>query len=193
MSPGFYEQLQLLPDFLAGHLLLTITALSTGIVVSLPLGVVAARSEKMSRIVLGTAGMIQTIPSIALLALMVALLAGTIGFLPAFIALSLYSILPILRNTVTGLAGIDASLVEAARAVGMTDRQRLFKVELPLAFPVIIAGIRTSAVWVVGTATLATPVGARSLGNYIFAGLQTSNITAVLFGCFFAEIGRAHV
>jgi ABC-type proline/glycine betaine transport system permease subunit/glycine betaine/choline ABC-type transport system substrate-binding protein len=186
MSPGFYEQLQLLPGFLAGHLLLTITALSTGIVLSLPLGVVAARSAKMSRIVLGTAGMIQTIPSIALLALMVALLAGTIGFLPAFIALSLYSILPILRNTVTGLAGIDPSVVEAARAVGMTERQRLFKVELPLAFPVIIAGIRTSAVWVVGTATLSTPVGARSLGNYIFAGLQTRNVTAVLFGCFFA-------
>ena len=186
MSPAFYEQMRLLPDFLAGHLLLTITALSTGILLSLPLGVAAARSEKASKVVLGIAGTIQTIPSIALLALMVPLLAGTIGFLPAFIALSLYSILPIIRNTVTGLAGIDASYIEAARAVGMTDRQRLFKVELPLAFPVIIAGIRTSAVWVVGTATLATPVGAQSLGNYIFAGLQTRNVTAVLFGCFFA-------
>ena len=186
MSAEFYEQLALLPDLLAGHLLLTITALSTGILLSLPLGIAAARSERVSKVVLGIAGTIQTIPSIALLALMVPLLAGTIGFLPAFIALSLYSILPILRNTVTGLLGVDASYVEAARAVGMTDRQRLVKVELPLAFPVIIAGIRTSAVWVVGTATLSTPVGAQSLGNYIFAGLQTRNVTAVLFGCFFA-------
>ncbi len=186
MSPEFHEQLSLLPDYLSGHLLLTVGALLTGIVLSLPLGIAAARSERISRYALGIAGTIQTIPSIALLALMVPLLAGTIGFLPAFIALSLYSVLPILRNTVTGLAGVDRSVIEAARAVGMTDRQRLLKVELPLAFPVIVAGIRTSAVWVVGTATLSTPVGAKSLGNYIFAGLQTRNITAVLFGCFFA-------
>jgi osmoprotectant transport system permease protein len=186
MSPEFHEQLSLLPDYLSGHLLLTIGALLTGIVLSLPLGIAAARSERISKFALGIAGTIQTIPSIALLALMVPLLAGTIGFLPAFIALSLYSVLPILRNTVTGLAGVDRSVIEAARAVGMTDRQRLLKVELPLAFPVIVAGIRTSAVWVVGTATLSTPVGAKSLGNYIFAGLQTRNVTAVLFGCFFA-------
>jgi osmoprotectant transport system permease protein len=186
MSVEFQEQLAQLPDFLAGHLLLTVAALSVGILISLPLGVAAARSERISRVVLGVAGVFQTIPSIALLALMVPLLAGTIGFLPAFIALSIYSILPILRNTVTGLLGIDRSYTDAARAVGMTARQQLIKVELPLAFPVIIAGIRTSAVWVVGTATLSTPVGAQSLGNYIFAGLQTRNVTAVLFGCFFA-------
>lgn len=186
MRHEFQEQLQLLPDYLSGHLLLTISALLTGIVLSLPLGIAAARSDRVARLVLGIAGTIQTIPSLALLALMVPLLAGTIGFLPAFIALSLYSILPILRNTVIGLLGIDASYIEAARAVGMTDRQRLFKVELPLAFPVIVAGIRTSSVWVVGTATLSTPVGAMSLGNYIFAGLQTRNVTSVLFGCFFA-------
>ena len=186
MNVEFREQLAQLPDFLAGHLLLTIAALSVGILVSLPLGVAAARSERISKIILGVAGVFQTIPSIALLALMVPLLAGTIGFLPAFIALSIYSILPIIRNTVTGLLGIDRSYTEAARAVGMTDWQRLIQVELPLAFPVIIAGIRTSAVWVVGTATLSTPVGAQSLGNYIFAGLQTRNVTAVLFGCFFA-------
>ena len=186
MSVEFQEQLAHLPDYLAGHLLLTVAALSVGILVSLPLGVAAARSERISRIVLGVAGIFQTIPSLALLALMVPLLAGTIGFLPAFIALSIYSILPILRNTVTGLMGIDRSYTDAARAVGMTAGQQLTKVELPLAFPIIIAGIRTSAVWVVGTATLSTPVGAQSLGNYIFAGLQTRNVTAVLFGCFFA-------
>ncbi len=186
MSPEFQEQFALLPAYLAGHLLLTILALTIGILVSVPLGILASRSPRISRIVLGAAGMIQTIPSIALLALMVPLLGGTIGFLPALIALSLYSILPIIRNTVVGLQSIDPRYHEAALAVGMTHRQKLRLVELPLAFPVVIAGIRTSAVWVVGTATLSTPVGAQSLGNYIFAGLQTRNVTAVLFGCVFA-------
>jgi osmoprotectant transport system permease protein len=87
-----------------------------------------------------------------------------------------------LRNTVTGIAGVDPALVEAARGVGMTDRQRLLRVELPLALPVIVAGVRTATVWVVGTATLATPVGATSLGNYIFSGLQTRNFVAVGIG-----------
>jgi osmoprotectant transport system permease protein len=92
--------------------------------------------------------------------------------------------LPVLRNTITGLNGVDASLVEAAQGVGMTPSQSLFSVELPLALPVIMAGIRTSAVWVIGTATLSTPIGQTSLGNYIFAGLQTQNWVFVLFGCF---------
>ena len=139
--------------------------------------------------------MLQPIPSLALLALMVPAIAGlgallsglgvelrSIGFLPAAAALTLYSVLPILRNTVTGIVGVDAALVEAARGVGMTDRQRLVRVEVPLALPVIVAGVRTATVWVVGTATLATPVGATSLGNYIFSGLQTRNFTAVLVG-----------
>ena len=101
---------------------------------------------------------------------------GKIGFLPAIITLIIYSILPILRNTVTGIKGVDASVVEAAVGIGMTDFQVLLKIELPLALPVIVAGIRTATVWVIGTATLATPVGATSLGNYIFSGLQTQNI-----------------
>ena len=88
-----------------------------------------------------------------------------------------------LRNTVTGISGVDDSVNEAARAVGMTESQRLLRVELPLALPVIIAGIRTATVWVVGIATLSTPVGAPSLGNYIFSGLQTRNFSAVMTGC----------
>ena len=107
----------------------------------------------------------------------------SIGFLPAFIGLILYSVLPILRNTVAGLNGVDESLVEAARGVGMTPGKSLTRVELPLAMPVILAGVRTSTVWTVGIATLSTPVGATSLGNYIFSGLQTRNLTAVLVGC----------
>jgi osmoprotectant transport system permease protein len=124
---------------------------------------------------------------LALLALMVPLL-GRIGFLPAVLALILYSFLPILRNTVTGILGVDEPIREAARGIGMTDRQMLFRVEVPLALPVIVAGIRTAAVWVVGTATLATPVGATSLGNYIFSGLQTQNLVAVVVGCISAAI-----
>ena len=118
---------------------------------------------------------------------MVPLLAAvgvqSIGFLPAFLGLVLYSMLPILRNTVTGLAGVDPAYREAARGVGMTPAQELLRVELPLALPVVIAGIRTATVWTVGIATLSTPVGATSLGNYIFSGLQTRNANAVLVGC----------
>jgi len=186
------EQLALLPAYLTGHLQLTLLALAVGLAVSLPLGIVAARVESLERGVLGVASVIQTIPSLALLAIMVPLLAAlqvqSIGYLPAFIGLTLYSLLPMLRNTVTGLAGVDQSLTEAAQAVGMTPRQQLWRVELPLAMPVIVAGIRTSAVWVVGTATLSTPVGATSLGNYIFSGLQTRNLTAVLVGCVAAAL-----
>ena len=94
--------------------------------------------------------------------------------------------LPVLRNTITGLQGVDPAILEAAQGVGMTPRQSLFMVELPLALPVMMAGIRTAAVWVIGTATLSTPIGQTSLGNYIFAGLQTQNWVFVLFGCFAA-------
>jgi osmoprotectant transport system permease protein len=104
------------------------------------------------------------------------------------LALALYSMLPVLRNTITGLNGVDPALTEAAKGVGMTQRQSLFTVELPLALPVIMAGIRTSAVWVIGTATLSTPIGQTSLGNYIFAGLQTQNWVFVLFGCLAAAV-----
>ncbi len=106
-----------------------------------------------------------------------------LGFLPALAALTLYSMLPVLRNTVTGLEGVDPAARIAARGVGMTPFQSLTLVELPLAAPVILAGIRTAAVWVIGTATLSTPVGQTSLGNYIFTGLQTENWVFVLFGC----------
>lgn len=184
---AFNEQLALLPDYLAHHLLLTISALGLGILFCLPLAILVTRVKRLQWPVLTFASVMQTIPGIALLALMVPLLS-TIGFIPALAALFLYSLLPILRNTVTGILGIDQSLRQAAVGLGMTDRQLLTKVELPLALPVIVAGIRTSAVWVVGTATLSTPVGATSLGNYIFSGLQTQNMAAVLIGCVAAAL-----
>jgi osmoprotectant transport system permease protein len=188
MSSNLTELLAQLPALLGGHLLLSASALLTGILFSIPLGLAASGSRRLSSTVLAAAGVIQTIPGLALLALMVAALGGTIGFMPAYLALALYSVLPVLRNTVTGIAGADPTVIEAADGVGMTKWQRMMQVELPLAAPVIIAGIRTSTVWVVGTATLSTPVGAPSLGNYIFAGLQTRNTLSVVFGCVFAAL-----
>ncbi len=181
------EQLELLPGLLAAHVRLTLLALVLGVLVSVPVGVWAARRPRVERAVLGVAGVLQTIPSLALLAMLVPLLSwlgvAGIGFLPALIGLFLYSLLPVLRNTVTGLRGVDPAMTEAAEGVGMTPREALFRVQLPLAAPVIVAGIRTAAVWTVGTATLATPVGAQSLGNFIFGGLQTRNLDAVWVGC----------
>jgi len=196
------EQLALLPGYLTAHLQLTLVALALGAAFSIPLGLVLSRWKRLEPAVLGVASVIQTIPSLALLAVMVPTLAAvsaftasavgielrSIGYLPAVIGLTLYSVLPMLRNTVTGIAGVDPAVQEAARAVGMTDGQQLMRVEIPLALPVIIAGIRTATVWVVGIATLSTPVGAPSLGNYIFTGLQTRNFTAVLTGCVAAAL-----
>jgi osmoprotectant transport system permease protein len=154
---------------------------------SVPLGALAARRPWLARVALGAAALVQTVPGLALLALMVPLLgalgAAGIGFLPAFLALVLYSLLPVLRNTVTALTGLPPALGEAARGVGMSAWQQFRRVDLPLALPVIVAGIRTAAVWTVGAATLATAVGADSLGNFIFSGLQTRNFRAVLLGC----------
>ena len=183
MSPRLAEALERLPDLLAAHAALSLSAIAAGVAVSLPLGAVIARTPRIAGPTIGAASGVQTIPGIALLALMVPVFGGRIGFWPAFTALALYSVLPVLRNTIVGILGVDRAVVEAARAVGMTARQRLTMVELPLAAPVILAGVRTSAVWVVGAATLATPVGAASLGELIFSGLQTRNWTAVLVGC----------
>jgi osmoprotectant transport system permease protein len=183
MSDQLAEAFTVLPDYLGGHMRLSMAAIACAIMISLPLGILAARRQWLAGPALGVAGTLQTIPGLALLALMVPVLGGTIGFAPAFVALTLYGILPVLRNTIVGLQGVDPVVREAARGVGMTARQSLIEVELPLALPTIVAGIRTAVVWVVGAAVLATPVGAASLGNYIFAGLQTRNWTAVLFGC----------
>jgi osmoprotectant transport system permease protein len=187
----------LLPDYLGQHVLVSASALLLGLAISLPLAVAASRSAAVRWPALALASLAQTIPSLALLALFYPLLLAlsaaskavfghgfaALGFLPSLLALTLYSMLPILRNGVAGLTNVDPAAVEAARGMGMTDRQRLLQVELPLAAPVIMAGVRTAAVWTIGAATLATPVGQTSLGNYIFSGLQTENWVFVLFGC----------
>ncbi|HXK08747.1 MAG TPA: ABC transporter permease/substrate-binding protein [Vicinamibacteria bacterium] len=186
------EQLALLPEYLSAHVRLTLAALAAGILLAVPAGVVVARVRALEAPVLALAGVIQTVPALALLAMMVPLLSGLglpgIGTLPAFLALVLYSLLPILRNAVTGLHGVDAAVLEAARGLGMTRNERLLHVELPLALPVIVAGVRTATVWTVGMATLSTPIGAPSLGNYIFGGLQTRNTAAILTGCVAAAV-----
>jgi osmoprotectant transport system substrate-binding protein/osmoprotectant transport system permease protein len=181
------EALALLPEYLSAHVRLTLAALAAGVLLAVPAGVLVSRVRALEAPVVGLAGVIQTIPALALLAVMVPLLSGLglpgIGVLPAFLGLVLYSLLPILRNTVAGLRGVDPAVLEAAAGVGMTDRERLWQVELPLALPVVAAGVRTATVWTVGMATLSTPVGAPSLGNYVFAGLQTRNSASILTGC----------
>jgi osmoprotectant transport system permease protein len=188
---------QLLPDYLARHVLLCAAALALGVILALPLAIFASRHPRVRGPALAVVSLVQTIPGLALLALFYPLLLGlsvftnsafgvslpALGFLPSVLALTLYSMLPILRNGVAGLTGLDPSVIEAADAVGMTPRQRLYRVEAPLAAPIVMAGVRTAAVWTIGAATLSTSVGQTSLGNYIFSGLQTENWIFVLFGC----------
>ena len=194
MIPARYaDAIAQLPALLAAHVLLSAAALALALVVGLPLALVAARRPRLRRIALGFASLVQTIPGLALLALFYPLLLGlstlvgggipALGFLPSLLALALYALLPILRNTIAGLAGIDPAVIEAADGIGMTAAQKLRLVEAPLAAPVAMAGIRTAAVWTIGAATLATTVGQPSLGNLIFAGLQTETIELVLTGC----------
>ena len=188
---GLGELVAGVPPLLASHLALVLVALGIAVAVGLPLAVALARRPRLAGPVLTVAGAIQTVPGLALLALMVPVLAAThglglglssFGFAPAAIALTLYALLPILRNAITGLTGVDPAIVEAARGMGMARHQLLRRVELPLAAPVIAAGIRTASVWTVGAATLATPIGQACLGNYIFAGLQTRNWAMLLVG-----------
>ena len=201
-DPRWSEALSHLPDYLGNHVRVSVAALGLGLLVSLPLAIAVRNQPLLRNALLGIASVVQTVPGLALLALFYPLLLAlaslslawfgfgfsAFGFLPAVLALALYSMLPVLRNTITGLRGLDAAILEAAQGVGMTSRQSLFMVELPLALPVIMAGIRTAAVWVIGTATLSTPIGQTSLGNYIFAGLQTQNWVFVLFGCVAAAV-----
>ncbi len=191
---GFWEILFGLGDKLAAHIVLAASAIGLGIVVALPLAVWASRSQPVARIALGFASLVQTIPALALLALFFPILLSlravfgedlpTLGFLPALLALALYALLPILRNAVTAQANLDPGVLEAADGVGMTGWQKLALVEAPLSAPFVMAGIRTASVWTIGAATLSTTIGQPSLGDPIFAGLQTQNWALVLAGCF---------
>jgi len=166
---------------LAGrHIELVAISLVAAVLIAVPIGLLLERSARQAEGVIRAVGVIQTLPGIALLAFMIPLLG--IGVLPALVALVLYSLYPIIRNTYTGVRDADAAAVSAARALGMTDRQILRDVRLPLATPVIMAGIRTAAVIDVGTATLAAFIGAGGLGEPIVAGLALSDTRMILSG-----------
>lgn len=162
------------------HIGLTLVSLLVALLIGVPLGLLIARRQGLAGSVLGVAGVLQTVPSVALLGLLIPLLGIGVG--PALVALFLYALLPIIRNTYVGITEVNASVREAARGVGMTDRQILTKVELPLALPVIFAGIRTATVINVGVATLAAYVAAGGLGEFIFGGIALSNTNMMLVG-----------
>jgi len=168
------------------HIGLTFISLIIAVLIGLPLGIFISRRKTFSGPVLGVAGVLQTIPSIALLGFMIPILG--IGPKPAIVALLLYALLPIIRNTFTGITGVDNSVKEAAVAMGMSKWQLLTKVELPLAMPVILAGIRTATVINVGVATLASYIAAGGLGEFIFGGISLNNTNMILAGAIPAAI-----
>ncbi len=162
------------------HIGITFLSLLLAILIAVPAGIFISRKQKMAPSFLGVAGVLQTIPSIALLGFLLPIMG--IGIKPAIFALFLYALLPILRNTYTGIMGVERSVLEAATGMGMTRTQILRRVELPLALPVIFAGIRTATVINVGIATLAAYIGAGGLGEFIFGGIALNNSTMILAG-----------
>jgi osmoprotectant transport system permease protein len=163
------------------HVLLVAASVWAAVCVGVPLGIAAVRLPRMQQPLLALVGVLQTIPSLALLALLIPLL-GTIGMVPALIALFLYALLPIVRNTIAGLAQVPRGLVHAAAALGLTRMQTLRRVELPLAWPVILAGIKTAAIISVGTATIAAFIGAGGYGERIATGLALNDTTTLVAG-----------
>lgn len=162
------------------HIELVGISVLTGIVISIPSGIILSRCKKAAAPVLAVAGTIQTIPGLVMLGF--ALILFGIGMLPALVVLSLYAVLPIMRNTYTGITEVDKSYIEAARGIGMTNIQILFKVEMPLALSSIIGGIRISTVYIVSWSTLAALIGAGGLGDPIWTGLATYNSRLILAG-----------
>ncbi|MCQ4086547.1 ABC transporter permease/substrate-binding protein [Saccharibacillus sp. JS10] len=165
---------------LGEHIALSFVSLLIAALIAVPLGLWLARKPRIAEGIIGVTAVLQTIPSLALLGLMIPLLG--IGRFPAVVALVIYALLPILRNTYTGVRGVDASLIEAADAMGMSRSKRLFKVELPLAMPVIMAGIRTATVLIIGTATLAALIGGGGLGELILLGIDRNDTNLILIG-----------
>ncbi len=174
------EQAGQLTNQILTHIGLTLASLAMALAVGMPLGIFITRQRRLAAVVLGGAGVLQTVPSIALLGVLIPLLG--IGAGPALAVLFLYALLPIIRNTYVGITGVNPAIREAAQAMGMTDWQVLTRVELPLAWPVLLAGIRTAAVINVGVATLAAYVAAGGLGEFIFGGIALNNTNMMLAG-----------
>ncbi len=171
------------------HLTLVAVAMAFAVLIGVPLGMALTRRAALRRWVLGAANVAQTVPSLALFGFLIPVpVIGGIGSRTAIVALALYALLPILRNTYVGITGVDAAVIEAARGMGMTDRQLLWQVELPLALGVILAGIRVATVISVGVATIAAAIGAGGLGTYIFRGVAMVNNQVILAGAIPAAI-----
>jgi osmoprotectant transport system permease protein len=165
------------------HLWLVGVSTLLAVIVGIPLGILITRWPALNKPVLGSANVIQTIPSLALFGFLLPVpWIGARAERLAILALTLYALLPLIRNTYAGIKGVDPSVVEAGRGMGMTDRQLLFQVELPLALGVIIAGVRVATVISVGVATIAPAIGAGGLGEYIFRGLSMVNYQVILAG-----------
>jgi osmoprotectant transport system permease protein len=165
------------------HLLLVGVSILIATAVGVPLGIFLTRRPAWSQLVLGTASVMQTIPSLALFGFLIPVpVIGGIGARTAMVALTLYALLPVLRNTVTGIAGVDPAIREAGRGMGMTDGQLLWRVELPLAASVILAGIRVATVISIGVATIAAAIGAGGLGVFIFRGVAMVDNRTILAG-----------
>ncbi|WP_042359331.1 ABC transporter permease [Geomicrobium sp. JCM 19055] len=173
-------------DALQEHFFLVFVSMSLAVLIAVPLGVLLTSMKRLSEPIIGIAAVAQTIPSLALLGFMLPVLG--IGTNNAIFALTVYALLPILRNTYTGILEVDKATVDAGRGLGMTRGQILTKIQLPLALPVIMAGIRTSTVIVIGVATLATFVGAGGLGDIIMRGLAMQNSALTLLGAIPAAI-----
>lgn len=178
----FWSHRDQMAGFLAEHVLLTAIAVALAVLFAVPLGILLTRRETFAGPILGATGILQTIPSLALLALMIPIPGLGLGARSAIAALFLYALLPIVRNTYTGIREVDSDLIEAAVAMGLTNRQVLVRVELPLATRTIMAGVRTATVISIGVATLAAFVGAGGLGDPIVTGLQLDNIHMILSG-----------
>jgi len=190
---GFFEFLrQNWPELLTltrEHIFLVFISTGFAILIGVPLGVLLTRIKSLQTPVIGFANIMQTVPSLALFGLLIPIpFVGGIGARTAIIALALYALLPVIRNTVTGILGIDPKIKEAAVAIGMTDLQRLKMVELPLAMPVILTGIRVAVVISVGVATVAAAVGAGGLGTYIFRGLRQNDNNLLVAGALASAI-----
>lgn len=180
LSSTLLERKDDLLNALIEHIQISFIALFFAVLIAIPLGIYLTRRKHISEGIIGITAVLQTIPSLALLGLLIPLFG--IGKVPAIIALVIYALLPILRNTYTGINEVDPSLIEAARAMGMNSSRRLMKVELPLAMPVIMAGIRTAMVLIIGTATLAALIGAGGLGDLILLGIDRNNSALIILG-----------
>lgn len=186
-----YENLGLIGELTVEHISIVAVAVGLAIATGVPLGIAITQNQKAADAVLYTAAIIITIPSIALFGVMIpilSLIGQGIGYLPAVIAILLYAQLPIIRNTYTAISNVEPALREAARGMGMTGRQRLWQVEIPLAVPVIMAGVRTAVVMNIGVAAIAAYIGAGGLGVLISRGISQTDPRQLITGALAVSI-----